>query len=229
MQNERLKEWMPEHGLTKAMAAEGLGTCVLVLAAAGAGSAFGAFGGIVGGAQAALAPGLSLVVLMLVFGPVSQGHFNPAVSLGMALSGRLPKTRVLPYAAAQMSGALGAGLILRILLRSTILGVSSTQMNPFAALLLEALLAFWLMWVYLAVTEKEVPLLNAALALGFTVTAAIFWAGPLSSASMNPARSFGPALASWEFSQLWVFLIGPFLGTVAAAWAYQRYQGLSGR
>src|ERR1700722_14632382 len=164
MQNERLKEWMPEHGLTKAMAAEGLGTCVLVLAAAGAGSAFGAFGGIVGGAQAALAPGLSLV-----FGPVSQGHFNPAVSLGMALSGRLPKTRVLPYAAAQMSGALGAGLILRILLRSTILGVSSTQMNPFAALLLEALLAFWLMWVYLAVTEKEVPLLNAALALGFTV------------------------------------------------------------
>jgi MIP family channel proteins len=228
MQNEQLKAWLPERVLPQALAAEALGTCVLVLAAAGAGSAYGAFGGIVGGAQAALAPGLTLVALILVFGPVSQGHFNPAVSLGMALAGRLPKTRVLPYAAAQTAGALCAGLILRVLLRSTILGVSSTQMNPFAALLLEALLAFWLVWVYLAVTEREVPLLNAALALGFTVTAAVFWAGPLSSASMNPARSLGPALASWEFSDLWVFLIGPFVGAVAGAWAYQRYQALGG-
>lgn len=226
MQKEQLREWMPEHVLTRALAAEALGTAVLVLAAAGAGSAFGAFGGIVGGAQAALAPGLTLVVLMLVFGPVSQGHFNPALSLGTALAGRFPKRRVLPYIAAQMAGALVAGLILRVLLRSTILGVNSTQMNPFAALLLEALLTFWLQWVYLAVMEKDVPLLNAALALGFTLAAAIFWAGPLSSASLNPARSLGPALASWEFSSLWIFLLGPMLGAAGAAFAYRRYQSL---
>jgi MIP family channel proteins len=229
MQNEKLREWMPESGLTQALVAEAIGTAVLVLAAAGAGSAYGAFGGIVGGAQAALAPGLTLVALMLVFAPVSQGHFNPAISLGMALAGRFPKTRVLPYAAAQLGGALCAGLLLRVLLRSTVLGVSGTQMNPFAALLLEALLAFWLQWVYLAVTEKDVPPLNAALALGFTVAAAVFWAGPLSSASMNPARSLGPALASWEFSDLWVFLIGPVLGTATAAFAYRRYTSLGGR
>lgn len=229
MQKERLKEWTPHFDSTQALAAEALGTCVLVLAAAGAGSAFGAFGGIVGGAQAALAPGLTLVVLMLVFGPVSQGHFNPAVSLGMALSGRIPKALVLPYAAAQCAGALVAGLILRALLRSTVLGVSGTQMNPLAALLLEGLLTFWLVWVYLSVTEKDVPLLHAALALGCAVSGAMFWAGPLSSASMNPARSLGPAVASWEFSNLWVFLIGPLLGATGAAFGYRRYQALAGK
>jgi len=229
MNRERLKEWAPQAGAAQPLAAEAIGTAVLVLAAAGAGSAFGAFGGVVGGAQAALAPGLTLVVLMLVFGPVSQGHFNPAVSLGMALAGRFPKTRVLPYAAVQVAGALAAGLVLRVLLRSTVLGVSSTQMNPFAALFLEALLGFWLQWVYLAVTEKDVPPLNAALAIGFTVAAALFWAGPFSSASMNPARSLGPALASWEFSNLWVFLIGPPAGAALAALAYRFYQSLGGR
>jgi len=227
MQRENLKEWMPELGLSRSLFAEAIGTAVFVLAAAGAGSAFGAFGGIVGGAQAALAPGFTLVVLMLVFGPVSQGHFNPAVSLGMALAGRFPKNRVLPYAAAQITGALGAGLILRILLRSSVLGVSGTQMNPLAALILEILLTFWLQWVYLSVTEKEVPPLNAALALGFTVAATVFWAGPLSGACMNPARALGPALAAWEFSNVWLFLLGPVLGSALAAFAYGRYQNLS--
>jgi MIP family channel proteins len=221
-----LLEWMPDAPPARALIAEALGTAVLVLAAAGAGSAFGAVGGVVGGSQAALAPGLSLAVLMLVFGPVSQGHFNPAVSLGMALAGRLPKPRLLPYVAAQCAGAVGAGLLLRILLRSSVLGLSTTQMNPFAALLLEAVLGFWLMWVYLSVSEKEVPLLNAALALGFTVAASIFWAGPLTSASMNPARSLGPALAAWDFEKLWVFLLGPPLGTALAAIAYGAYAAL---
>lgn len=226
MAADRLKDWVPEMGSAQALVAEALGTAVLVLAATGAGSAYGAIGGVVGGPQAALAPGLTLVVLMLLFGPVSQGHFNPAVSLGMALAGRIPKRRVLPYAAAQVSGALAAGLLLRVILHSTLLGISSTQMPALSALLLEALLAFWLVWVYLAVTEKEVPLLHAALAVGFTVAASLFWAGPLSGASMNPARSLGPALAAWEFSNLWIYLLGPLLGSAAAAFAYGAYRSM---
>jgi aquaporin NIP len=226
MAADRMKEWAPEMGSLQALAAEALGTAILVLAASGAGSAYGAFGGTVGGPQAALAPGLTLVALMLLFGPVSQGHFNPAVSLGMALAGRLPKSQVLPYVAAQCAGALAAGLLLRVLLRSTVLGISSTQMFPLAALLLEAVLAFWLVWVYLAVTEKDVPLLHAALAIGATVAASVFWAGPLSSASMNPARSLGPALAAWEFGNLWIFLLGPLLGATASAFAYGVYRSL---
>jgi len=224
---EQLKEWLPEPGPLRSLVAECMGTAVLVLAAAGAGSAYGSFGGLVGGPQAALAPGLTLAVLVLLFGPVSQAHFNPAVSLGMALAGRLPRARVLPYVAAQCAGALAAGLFLRAVLHSSVLGVSATQMNPFAALLLEGVLGFWLVWVYLTVTEPEVPLLNAALALGFTVAASVFWAGPLSSASMNPARALGPALASWELDKLWVFLLGPVLGGAGASWAYRAWRSLA--
>jgi aquaporin NIP len=113
-----------------------------------------------------------------------------------------------------------------VLLQSTLLCVSGTHMQPFAALLLEALLTFWLQWVYLALGGQDTPVLNKALAVGFTVSAALFWAGPFSSASMNPARSLGPALATWEFSDLWIFLVGPPLGAAAAAFAYRAYLGL---
>jgi glycerol uptake facilitator-like aquaporin len=226
---ETLKEWTPEIGSTRALLAEALGTALLTLAAAGAGSAYGAFGGAVGGAGAALAPGLTLAVLFLLFAAESQGHFNPAVSLGLALAGRLPKTRLLPYVAAQCAGGVAAGIFLRVILQSTVLGVSATQMNPVAALALEAFLAFWLVWVYLSVTERDFPPLNAALALGSTLAASVFWAGPLSSASMNPARSLGPALAAWEFSKLWLFILGPLAGGALAAFAYRAYARLGGR
>jgi MIP family channel proteins len=225
MESARVLEWMPEMPESGALFAEGLGTAVLVLASAGAGSAYGAFGGAVGGAQTALAPGLTLMTLILLFGRSSQGHFNPAVTLGMALAGRFPKTKVLPYAAAQCGGALAAGTLLRLLLRSTMLGISATQMHSWAALLLEAILSFWLIWVYLAVSEKGFPLLHAALALGATVSAALFWAGPLSGASMNPARSLGPALAAGEFEGLWIYLIGPCVGAAAGGAAYRIWKG----
>ncbi len=223
MREELVEEWRPKAAPLKALAAEALGTCVLVLVSAGAGSSFGAFGGVVNWTQAGLASGLTLMALMLVFGPVSQGHFNPAVSLGMALAGRIPKSLALPYAGAQCIGALAAGVLLRVLLRSSLLGVSSTQMNPAAALLLEAALTFWLTWVYLAVTEPGVPAMHAALGTAAALAGGVFWAGPLSGASMNPARSLGPALASWEMSGLWIYLIGPLAGAAGAAAAYRKF------
>jgi glycerol uptake facilitator-like aquaporin len=221
-----LGAYNPELGGRPALFAEGLGSFVLVLACAGAGSSFGAVGASLGGLQPVLAPGLALLTLVLLFGPASMAAFNPAVTLGLVLAGRLPKNRLLPYAAVQVAGGLAAGLVLRLLLRSTVLGISSTQMHGFAALLLEALLSAWLVWVYLAVTEKDVPLLQAALAIAATVAGAIAWAGPLSGASMNPARSLGPALAAFDFSDLWIYLIGPFLGALGAAKAYGWFRGL---
>lgn len=220
-------ELQPDFGHAQPLFAEALGTAVLVLASAGAGSAFGAVGGLAGGsASLALAPGLSLLALVLLFGGVSQAHFNPAVSLGMALAGRLPKGRLVPYVAAQCAGALGAGLLLRVLLRSSVLGTTTSAMPGLAALMVEALLTFWLVWVYLSVTEKDVPLLNAALALSATLAGAIFWAGHLTGASMNPARSLGPALAAWDFSDLWIYLIGPCVGAAAAALGYRWFKKL---
>jgi glycerol uptake facilitator-like aquaporin len=217
------KQLEPDLGSLKPLVAEALGTAVLVLSAAGAASGFGAVGGL-GGASAslALAPALSLLALTLLFG--AQATFNPAVSLGLALNGRLPLTRLVPTLAAQFGGALLAGVILRILLRSAILGTTTTQMPGLAALTLEALLTFWLTWVYLALAERDN--LTAALAISATVAASIFWAGHLSGASMNPARSFGPALAAMDFSDLWIFLIGPFLGAIGAGAAYRWYQSL---
>lgn len=221
-----LGDYSPDLGGSKALVAEALGTYVLVLAAAGVGSSYGAVGASIGGLQPAFAPGLALLALVLLFGPISMAVFNPAVSLGLVAAGRLPKARLLPYLGAQFGGALAAGLTLRLLLRSTVLGTTTTHMPGALALLLEALISGVLTWAYLAVTEKEVPLLQAALVLSATVAAAIIWAGPLCGGSMNPARSLGPALAALDFSDLWIYLTGPFLGAWAGAKAYAWFRAL---
>lgn len=222
----RLGAWAPETGGgLQALAAEALGSFVLVLSVAGAGSATGALAGLTGGsASAGFAAGLTLASLVLLFGTASGAHFNPAVSLGLALAGRFPKPRVLPFAAAQVAGALAAGLALRILLRSTVIGVAGTQMPGLAALLLEALLTAWLVFAYLLMGEKDTPLLQAALALGAAYAGAVLWAGHLSGAVMNPARALGPALAALDFSSLWIYLLGPLSGAWLGAqvWSFWR-------
>ena len=219
------KQLEPELGSLKPLVAEALGSAVLVMAAAGASAGFGAVGGLSGGSvAAALAPALSLLALTLCFG--ASTTFNPAVSLGLALGGKLPWSRLVPTAAAQFIGGLAGALALRIVLRSALLGITTTQMPGLAALTLEALLTAGLAWVYLDVNERGLEPLPAALAVSATLAAAVFWAGHLSGASLNPARSFGPALAAWDFSDLWIYLIGPFVGAFGAAAAYRWYQGL---
>ena len=225
--SKKLNEFAPDLGGPKALFAEMMGTALLTLAAAGASSSFGPVGGLMGGGgDGAWGAGLTLMSLVLVFGPVSGAHFNPAVSLGLALNGRFAKSRLIPYLLAQFTGATVAALFLRVLLRSTVIGQTTSAMPGLAALVLEGVLTFWLVWVILAVTEKDIPLLQTGLAIGLTIAAAGHWAGHLSGASLNPARSFGPALASGDFSQLWIYLIGPSLGGAAAGLAYNRYKAL---
>jgi glycerol uptake facilitator-like aquaporin len=143
-----------------------------------------------------------------------------------SLAGRLPKNRLLPYALAQVAGALAAGLILRVLLQSTVLGINSTQMPGLGAVLLEALCTAWLTWSILGLTEKDTPLLATALGIGATLTALGLWAGPLCGGSFNPARSLGPALAAFDFSDLWIYLLGPMLGGAAGAKGYAWFKKL---
>ncbi len=227
MSASKTNAFSPDFGSPKVLFAECMGTALLTLAAAGAGAATGSIGGLMGGGgNGAWGAGLTLVVLVVVFGPVSGAHFNPAVSIGLALNGRFAKSKVVPYIAAQLLGATIAALFLRIVLGSTIIGQTTTSMPGVAALIVEAVLTFWLVWVILAVTEKDVPLLQTALAIGLTIAAAGHWAGHLSGASLNPARSFGPALASMDFSQIWIYLIGPTLGGAASGLAYNAYKGL---
>lgn len=227
MSASKTNAFAPDLGGTKALFAEAMGTALLTLAAAGAGAASGSIGGLMGGGgNGAWGAGLTLVVLVLVFGPVSGAHFNPAVSVGLMLNGRLAKTKLVPYIVAQLLGATVAALILRVVLSSTIIGQTTTAMPGVAALVMEAILTFWLVWVILAVTEKDTPLLQTALAIGLSIAAAGHWAGHLSGASLNPARSFGPALVSMDFSQLWIYLIGPTAGGAGAGLAYNWYKGL---
>ena len=227
MSASKTNAFAPDLGGTKALFAEAMGTALLTLAAAGASASFGSIGGLMGGGgNGAWGAGLTLISLVLVFGPVSGAHFNPAVSLGLMLSGRLAKNKLVPYIAAQLLGATVAALFLRVVLNSTVIGQTTSSMFWLSAIILEAMLTFWLVWVILAVTEKEIPLLLAGLAIGLTVAAAGHWAGHLSGASMNPARSFGPALASMDFSQLWIYLIGPMLGGAGAGLSYGWYKGL---
>jgi MIP family channel proteins len=208
----------------KALAAEFMGTLFLTLAAAGAGAAAGSIPGSGGGG--ATAAGLTLMAGVFMFGPISGAHFNPAISIGMTLAGRLPKSRTLPYLVAQVCGALVAGLLLRLALQSTIIGTTGTQMPPLNAVLIEAFLTFWLQWVILAVTEKDTPLVITGLSIGFALMAAGTWGGHLSGASLNPARTLGPAIAAWEFGQVWIYLLGPIAGASAAAGVYSWYKGL---
>jgi aquaporin Z len=208
----------------KALAAEAIGTFFLVLAAAGAGSASGIIGG---GGNGAWAAGLTLAILVFMFGPVSGAHFNPAISLGMMISGRLAKNRLAPYIGAQLLGALTAGLLLRVTLDSRVLGLTNTALPGLSALVIEMLLTFTLQWVILSVTEKDVPLLMTGLSIGLILTACGLWAGHLSGASLNPARTLGPAIAAWDFSNVWIYLVGPPLGAALAANAYAKYKSLN--
>jgi aquaporin Z len=227
MAKAKLSDYSPDAGGGKALFAEMLGTGLLVLAAAGAGSASGAIGGLMGGGgNGAWAAGLTLVVLVLLFGPVSGAHFNPAISIGMTLSGRLPKAKLVPYLVAQFIGALAAGLILRVTLQSSVLGLTTTQMPALAAVAVEILITFWLQWVILSMTEKDIPLLQTALGIGLALAAAGHWAGHLSGASMNPFRTLGPAIAAWDLSQVWIYIVGPVIGASAAALVYGWYREL---
>lgn len=204
----------------RALLAEFTGTFFLVLFAAGAGVVGAEVPGSVNGTSGALAPGIVLGVLVLILGPICGAHFNPAVSLGMRLSGRLKAELFAPYVVAQCLGALGAALLLKVLLQPASLGQTSPSMTLYAAWPVEAVLTFLLMTVILSVTEQGVPLLNTALAIGGTVAAAGLWAGALTGASMNPARSLGPALVAWDFSSLWIYLSAPLAGAWAAARVY---------
>ncbi len=210
----------------RALVAEFIGTFFLVLFAAGAGVVAAELPGSVNGTSGALAPGIVLMVLVLILGPVCGAHFNPAVSLGMRLSGRLRKELFAPYVCAQVLGALGAALLLKVVLRPASLGLTEPHMSDIAAWPIEAALTFLLMTVILSVTEQGVPLTNTALAIGGTIAAAGLWAGPLTGASLNPARSLGPALAAGEFQNLWIYVTAPFAGSWAATVVYDWMKGL---
>jgi aquaporin NIP len=212
--------------LPRALLAELVGTFALVFAGAGA-IMVDEKTGAPGHVGIAITFGLVIMAMIYAVGHVSGAHFNPAVSLAFALTRRFPWSRVTGYWAAQLTGALAAALLLRGSLGDIAdVGATLPTGSDAQAFLWEGVLTFFLMFVIMAVaTDTRAVGEAAAIAIGGTVALDAMFGGPITGASMNPARSLGPAVAALEFSSIWVYLIAPFVGAAAGAVVYQLIRG----
>jgi aquaporin TIP len=208
-------------------AAEFIGVFALVFAGVGAIVAAGPIAepGVVG---IALAQGLAIAVMVSAVGHISGGHFNPAVTLGFLVTGRLHPILAVVYWVAQFAGAVAAAALLRWIFNDATEGrlgspILNPSIEPEAGLIIEAILTFFLVWVFFATaadprgTFKSI----AGLAIGFTVTMDVLMGAPLTGAAMNPARAFGPELLSNTWDDFWIWYVGPLAGGVIAAVVYE--------
>ena len=200
--------------------AEVFGTFFLVLVAAGGPMIDTSIPGSVGRAAAVVAPGLMVMAVILSMGKVSGAHLNPAVTLAFSLRRDFPLRRVPAYLVAQLAGALAAAWFLQ-----SVVGVSARYGSNYpaaghtatAAFLMETVLTLGLVSVILGTASgaQQVGLFGA-IGVGGYIALAGLWASPISGASMNPVRTFGPDIVSADFTSWWVYLAGPLLGAVLA-------------
>ena len=199
---------------------EFFGTFFLVVVAAGADVVSTVSQGAVGRDAAVVAPGVMVMAVILFMGAVSGAHLNPAVSIGFAARGDFPWRRVPGYIGAQLLGAAAASVLLWFMFGKVGM-MGATEPGPgitdLQALVMELLLTLGLVSVILGTASKAQnvgPI--AALAVGGYVALAGLWASPISGASMNPARSFGPDLVLLNFTHFWVYVAGPIAGALLA-------------
>lgn len=214
--------------LVRRLAAEALGTFCLVFAGTGAIVVDGVAGGPLGNGGVAAAFGLVVAVMIFAVGHLSGAHLNPAVTAGFALARHFPIRDVAPYWAAQIAGALLASAALRALFGAGE-GLGATHVahvGQAGALVLELGLTGVLMVVILAVaTDARAAGSLAALAIGATIGLEALVFGPITGASMNPARSLAPALVGSDTAGLWLYLIGPTAGALVGALVYEVLRG----
>lgn len=218
----------------RAAVAELAGTFVLVLAIVSVAIAATLNTPVAGGAYSsetvALAGGGALAVMVAALGPLSGAHFNPAVTVSLALTGRFPWARVPVYLVAQLAGALLAAVaawgaygdrarsVAKLGATAPAAGVSGLRV-----LLVEALVTFLLVLVVVLVAnDTRVSRGGAALAIGLALGLAILVSGPVTGAGVNPARALGAMIAAGQLTDWWAYLAGPLLGGAAAAFLYER-------
>lgn len=198
--------------------AEFLGTFILIFAGTGAIVINQATGGSLGHTGVSLVFGLVVLVMIQTFGDVSGAHLNPAVTLGLAAAGRFSWRDVPSYVCAQLGGAFAASFVVKFLFpNSATLGATLPTGSVTQSFILEVILTAMLMLVILSVTSgsKEKGI-TAGIAIGATIALAAMFAGPISGASMNPARSLAPAIVSGNFQDLWLYPVATILGALIA-------------
>ncbi len=208
--------------LVRRAAAECVGTFVLVTGGCGAIVVNQATGAL-GHAGVAAAFGLVVLVMIAAVGHLSGAHFNPAVTLAFALTRHFAWRDVPLYLTGQLAGASAGALALRAAFGLEAgLGATLPSGGPLQALAIETLLSAVLMFVIVSVaTDTRAVGQLAAVAIGATVALDALWGGPVTGASMNPARSFGPALVAGQWRAHWIYWLGPIAGAILGAALYQ--------
>ena len=198
--------------------AEFIGTFALVFAGTGAIITNDVTHGAVTNTGVALTFGMIVLTMIYAVGDVSGAHFNPAVTLGFFAARRLEAKLILPYVLSQFSGALAASLLLRGLFpQDSTLGATAPAGPALQSLILEIVLTALLMFVILNVsTGAKERGITAGIAVWSVIALEALFAGPISGASMNPARSFAPALVSQHVAYLWIYLVAPVTGALIA-------------
>jgi len=186
--------------------------------------------GALGHVGVAASFGLVIMVMIAAVGHLSGAHFNPAVTVAFALTRHFPWRDVPLYLVGQLLGAVGGAWVLRLLLGPAAgLGATLPAGSPLQALAIEVLLTAVLMFVIVSVaTDTRAVGQLAAIAIGGTVALDALWGGPLTGASMNPARSFGPALVAGLWRAHWIYWLGPFAGASLGAILYQSLRSRTG-
>ena len=218
------------------LTSEFLGTFWLVFGGCGSAVLAGAFPGLgIGFLGVSLAFGLTVVAGAYALGPISGGHFNPAVTIGLWAGGRFPGRDVIGYIAAQVVGAIAGAGVLYVIAS----GRSGWEIGRFAAngygehspggfsmtsgLVTEIVMTFFFLVVILGATHRRAPVGFAGLAIGLCLTLIHLVSIPVTATSVNPARSTGPAVfvGGWALEQLWLFWVAPIAGALAGGWLYR--------
>jgi aquaporin NIP len=214
--------------LWRRAAAEGLAAFALVFAGCGAIVADARYDGALGTVGVGLVFGLVIMAMIYATGHLSGAHINPAVTIAFTVTRHFAVRDAIAYVGAQLAGATAGALALLAVWpdRPAALGATVPSVDAGSALLYEAILTAVLMFVIIAVaTDTRAVGAAAAIAIGGTVGLDAMFGGPVTGASMNPARSFGPALAAGEWQDFWIYVAGPVIGAALGALAYQLIRG----
>lgn len=221
---------MDRPNLARRSAAEAIAAFALVFAGCGAAVSNSVYDGALGQVGVALTFGLVVMAMIYATGHLSGAHINPAVTLAFTLTRHFPAREAAAYIAAQCAGATAAALALLAVWpdQPAQLGatVPAVGIGTGSALVYELLLTAILMFTIIAVaTDTRAVGAAAAIAIGGAVGLDALFGGPITGASMNPARSLGPAIAAWEWRDFWIYVVGPVAGAALAALAYQAIRG----